>query len=677
MASIPEINPNKRNFKLPEVLRRLDAWLVWRFESAGVDAKPLKVPYYTNDRKRSGKQGSSDDRVKLASYGVALRRMIDRKYDGIGLAMLEDWGLTAIDIDNCVGPNGELPDIVNHLIERTYVEYSPSGNGVRAFVRGNLGNHKSPTKGNDFGLETFHSSGYVTITGKVHPACEVIGTDEKIGDITPELRALCEQRFGALTRPDVDPDDPFIGHEPRLGMSVKDMECDVFKLDPDMSRDQWIRVGMALHHETEGGDTGFHIWDDWSSQGSKYVSQDDLRTQWDSFDRRAGTRRANVTMASVKAMVRELPVDAERLREEVEGIPAPSHALVATPSGYEGKYRVLSSRQMAEQPPLQWIIRGVLPKADIAVLYGPPGSGKSFLLLDLLAAVARGVTWCGERVQKGRVIIVAAEGAGGYGGRLRAYCEAKGISLDDLDIGVISGRPNIMEPEEIGELAKAIKAAGGCDILAIDTLAQVTPGANENSSEDMGLAIANARVLREVAGAMVLFAHHSGKDLSKGMRGSSVLLGAVDAELLCWRDGDRNYRELRVTKQKDGEDGRRWGFKLDVVDLGLDHEGDKITSCVVTYTDVQKSEDAPGGAKGAKRRGKWQRHILEIVETLDPGVSRMPLAKFIELAVDAVPEEVRTAHPRYVEGISRAVRDVARERDAPLGIDNFTVVFYE
>ena len=119
MAAVAEITPEKRNFKLPEALRRLDAWLVWRFESAGLDAKPLKVPYYCNDRKRSGKQGSSEDRVKLASYGVALRRMIDRPYDGIGLAMVADWCLTAIDIDNCVGPDGELTDIVKLLMEGT------------------------------------------------------------------------------------------------------------------------------------------------------------------------------------------------------------------------------------------------------------------------------------------------------------------------------------------------------------------------------------------------------------------------------------------------------------------------------------------------------------------------------------------------------------------------------
>lgn len=674
MTALPTITPDRRNFKLPEALRGIEGWLVWRFESAGEGTKPLKVPYYVNDRKRAGKQGSNDDRSKLAPYGAALRRMIDRNYDGIGLAMLADWGLTAIDIDNCVGPNGELPEIVQHLVARTYVEYSPSNKGVRAFLRGNLGNHKSPTKGNEYGLETFYSTGYVTITGRVLPDCVLIGTDEKIGEVDDYIRELCEQRFGALTRADVDPNDPFLGLEPRHNMTVEAMEALLAKLDPDMGRDTWIRVGMALHHETMGDDTGFYVWNDWSANGSKYVGEDDLRTQWTSFDRREGSGRQVVTMSTVKALAKEALPDAAKLAEALKDVPAPDHAVVATPEAFDGKFRVTSAGAMTRRPPQQWVIKGVLPKADVAALFGEPGSGKSFLLLDMLCAIARGIDWCGMPVVKGRVVIIAAEGAGGYGARIKAYCALYGLDPDELDLGVIAARPNLMDSEDVGELAKSIKAAGGASVIAIDTLAQVTPGANENSGEDMGLAISNSRVLREVTGAMIVLAHHSGKDASKGLRGWSGLNGAVDAALFCWREEDRNYRELRITKQKDGEDGKRWGFKLNVVEVGRDADGDAITSCVVAFTETAKAPQASGPDGRIKRLGKYQKHILELVATLEPSVINMPLPKLIAWVHETAPEEWRDE--RLPQNVVRAVKGLARDMAAEIGLQGNLVLFY-
>lgn len=677
MSSVPEITPEKRNIRLPEELRRLEGFLVWRYEQHGQEAKARKVPYYVSGNPRSGKQGSPQDRAKLVPFTAALRRQMDRNFDGIGLAMLADWGLTAIDIDNCVADDGSLPEIVHKLAARTYVEFSPSGKGVRAFLRGNLGNHKSPTLPGQYGLETFYSSGYVTLTGKVLPICELLGTDDKIADIDDYIVAICEERFGSSTRGEIDPDDPFIGLEPRHGMSVAEIEALISKLDPDVGRDEWVRIGMAIHHETYGSMDGFYAWNEWSSGGSKYVSEDDLRSQWDSFERRAGDRRPNVTMASVKKMVKDLYPDAESLAKVVEGVEVTTSPSVATPADYGGKFKVYSSREMTEQPPMRWLIKGILPQADIVTLVGPPGSGKSFLLFDMLAAIARGIDWCGRTSKKMRVIIVAAEGAGGYGGRIKAYCEMHNLSPDDLDIGIITARPNIMDAEEVAELAKAVTAAGGCDVLAMDTLAQVTPGANENSGEDMGRAIANARTLGEAVKAMVLFAHHTGKDLSKGARGWSGLNAAVDAELMCWRDEDGNYRELRITKQKDGEDGLRFGFQLKTVDLGADEDGETITSCVVEFTEVKK-EMQPAGqiSRRITRRGRWQRHTLEILETVTPGTPSMPMQSFLAMLEGAVPMDDPSVDRSRLRGtLVRAIKDLSKEREPALSVEGNVVVF--
>jgi RecA-family ATPase len=90
-------------------------------------------------------------------------------------------------------------------------------------------------------------------------------------------------------------------------------------------------------------------------------------------------------------------------------------------------------------------------------------------------------------------------------------------------------------------------------VVVIDTLAQTTPGADENSAEGMGKALGSCRRIHEATDALVVLIHHSGKDKTRGMRGWSGLPGACDTIFEVTRDGDE--RTARLEKVKDGEDG--------------------------------------------------------------------------------------------------------------------------
>mgnify|MGYP003346413027 CR=1 FL=1 len=109
------------------------------------------------------------------------------------------------------------------------------------------------------------------------------------------------------------------------------------------------------------------------------------------------------------------------------------------------------------------------------------------------------------------------------------------------------------------------------DVVIVDTWAQTTPGANENSGEDMGKALAHCKGIHRATGAMVMLVHHSGKDASRGARGWSGLRAAADVELEVVRADEA--RSLTVTKLKDGEDGAEFAFRLESVVLGLDEDG--------------------------------------------------------------------------------------------------------
>ncbi len=678
MASVRAIAPKIRALEVPEELRMVPAWLIWRFEQYPNESKPRKVPYWTDGTIRHGQQGSPTDRARLTTFPAARDAAARMGYDGVGFAPMPDFGYTFLDFDNCVGPSGEIPTEIEQIVARTYAEFSPSGKGIRAALKGNLGNHKSKAAPDRYGFETFSTSMFVTFTGNILPACEMIGLENTVAEVDQHVIDLCERRFGgSLTNNVVDPDDFMAGREPRLGLTINEMEALVNSLDPSMGRADWIRVGMALKHETDGGDDGFEIWDEWSQDGDTYPGTEALRYQWESF--RAAPGKRQTTMASVIKMAKDAqsrPSSAASVAEAADALVADLDAPegVHTPPGYTGKFPVLSADEISSQRPTDWLIKGVLPAADIITIYGASGSGKSFVVLDLAAAIATGAPWRGCKARKGRVVIIAAEGAGGYGKRIKALAQHRGIPLADLDIGVIVVPPNLMEEGDVTELAASIKAVGDVSFVVVDTFAQVTPGANENTGEDMGRALANVRVLSDVTDATVGLVHHSGKDASKGARGWSGIKAAMDAEIEITRDENTGARAIRLSKMKDGEDGTTWGFKLETILLGLDDDGDDITSCVAVEDDVRPA--AVEDKKNVKRRGRLETHLLEVMATF-PTDAIVRAEDLIRKACDMLPAPDAGKRDIRRQSVVRAIQNLSREKDGPLRMENGIVIFYE
>lgn len=284
-------------------------------------------------------------------------------------------------------------------------------------------------------------------------------------------------------------------------------------------------------------------------------------------------------------------VRAEPTADELEDLgPLPDEL---EPSGDEPekplKFRVVPAGEFSAGPPPAWWIKGVLPHAEIAMMYGASGSGKSFLAWDMACAIHRGEAWRARKVRQGRVVYLCAEGMGGFRTRVQAYAAEKQVPAADLP-GVIPHAPNLLEVEDVKELIRALKAYGDVDLIVIDTFSATTPGSDENTSKDIGRALAHLKAIHRITGAMVLAVHHSGKDATRGARGWSGLRAAVDAEMEVSRQGDT--RLLTLTKNKDGRDGLFWGFGLKTVRLGLDSDGDEVTSCVVEPIEVETAQSS-------------------------------------------------------------------------------------
>lgn len=279
----------------PAPLADLPTWLVWRFVQTPGKAKPDKVPHYAGTRrKRNGELGRPEDRAQLVDFATARAAAERHGFDGVGLAMLPDWGISALDLDGCVAPDGAVVPRALGLCSGTYVELSPSGTGLRAFVRGDLGTRKDLERVDGFKFETFSDTGFVTLTGRALPVVDLLGLEDTIAPASDDLRAYCEKRFGPARGPAGASDT-----EP-LGLSEQQIDLVLSLLDPEEGgHDVWLRRCMGLHHETRG--EGFDTCDTWCSRGATYPGTDALRQRWDSFgrgDKRPCTMRGMVARAN-------------------------------------------------------------------------------------------------------------------------------------------------------------------------------------------------------------------------------------------------------------------------------------------------------------------------------------------------------------------------------------------
>ena len=183
------------------------------------------------------------------------------------------------------------------------------------------------------------------------------------------------------------------------------------------------------------------------------------------------------------------------------------------------RFEFMHAARFVEGAQPRWVIRNVLPLDEIAMIYGESGSGKSFLALDMLCAIARGMPWRGNEVMEGAVAYVAAEGVGGAKNRIRAYMQHNGVNIEEVPFFVLGGSPNLLEKKDVKDLTASLLRLDNLRVVVLDTVACVMPGGDENGGKDMGRVIAHCKAIHKATGALVLLIHHSGKDASKGARG--------------------------------------------------------------------------------------------------------------------------------------------------------------
>ncbi len=274
------------------------------------------------------------------------------------------------------------------------------------------------------------------------------------------------------------------------------------------------------------------------------------------------------------------------------------------------------------EPPDE-LVAGVLTAGDGSVLYGDSNSGKTFLVIDMAASVARGVSWMNRRTEQGLVVYLAAESPASVRGRLQAYqkhhrCKVPNFAIVQSPIDLFA---DDADANRVITLVKQLEHQRKQKVRLIvgDTLARLSAGANENAGQDMGLVVRRFDRIRNECKAHFLLVHHSGKAVAAGARGWSGIRAAVDTEIEI--TDSPTGRCVEITKQRDlSTKGERIGFRLDVVTLGHTKWGDTASSCVVV------SADAPARVRG-KRMGEVEGAVVEFLASHKVGIKKVGVVK--------------------------------------------------
>lgn len=263
----------------------------------------------------------------------------------------------------------------------------------------------------------------------------------------------------------------------------------------------------------------------------------------------------------------------------------------------------LTTAELKALPPPTWLVDGLVPVDSTVLLYGASGAGKSFVAVDLACSVATGRAFHGRKVRQGGVLYVAAEGAAGLGQRVDAWEQYN--AADAWGATWVKRAVNMFD---VSWSSVFIDYVLRMDVLPslilFDTWARCTVGADENSARDVGVVLEHLERLRAATGATVMPIHHTGKDSSRGARGSSAIKGAMDTELEV--SATDQAVTLKTTKQKDAAEAEPIKFTREqvgascVLTTGGVIVAGKVTTKALETLEALKRIHQPGGMPASK-----------------------------------------------------------------------------
>jgi len=272
----------------------------------------------------------------------------------------------------------------------------------------------------------------------------------------------------------------------------------------------------------------------------------------------------------------------------------------------------------------RYLVKGIIPHPGLTVIWGPPKSGKSFWTSDVVLHAALGWEYRERRVKQGSVVYCCFEGQSGIQARVEAFRQR--FLTEEVEDVPFFLQPVTMDlVKEHGELITAIRNVNQIPVaVVLDTLNRSLVG-SESSDEDMSAYVRATDAIRDAFNCSVLVVHHCGVSGDRP-RGHTSLTGAAEAQLAVKKDLNENVI-VTVEYMKDGKSGDTIVSRLELVEeVGLDEDGDRITSCVVVPSET------PAATENATKLTQNQRTFFDVLARAGRPLSAEEWAELAEEA---------------------------------------------
>lgn len=499
---------------------------------------------------------------------------------GIGFVFTESDPFTGIDLDV---PQGATPTAFqNEIYNRfpSYTETSPSGRGLHIIVKGQV---PAAIKDSAERVEVYTSGRYFTVTGNVVRGERPVDMQEGLDRLAAELR----------------PQEPTASHSldaPEDVSLVGDEDAVAFVRKSDKNRQNWDGENVDDQSNAFGAIVGALALVGCSQDQARRLALDSpLVGNGPPHGRKTRTEK------SARDFDRLWPgavaKGAQERRERARGIEHGRQVAQSILAGWKAqdgaarrsRFRVQHVSDLGDREPT-YLIDGLIEERTYNVIYGGPGSGKTFGAIDQSACIATGQDYHGKAVRQGGVVYVLGEGVSGFNRRTKAWAVHSGIALTrNVPLFVVPAPIEMLNAADVDAACDAIaEATAGQTIklICLDTLARNFGDGDENSTRDMNRFNAAVGNMMDRFSCAVIVVHHSGHENPNRARGSRSLLGAVDAEFRV--DKDHDTVTLTHTKAKDGPEHAPITFGVEFIELGKrQSDGEPFGSLVLVERQAQ------------------------------------------------------------------------------------------
>ncbi len=277
MATSTVLEPVVEN--IPADLRSTPRWVLWKVEARS--RRPAKVP-----KRVTGTNARVSDPATWSTFDEVHDAYRDNPgtFSGVGFVFSADDALLGIDLDHCRDPEtGEIAEPHASIVREldSYTEVSPSGTGVKVFLRGEIppGVRK---QNHEIGLEMYQAGRYFTVTGRHVP-----GTPTSVNERSSQLEQLIRRFLVTPSETNANAESP----GDNAG-NINTARAALAALNPERADGYWtwLEVGMALHSVSDGLQDD---WDEWSQQSRKYTAGC-CHQKWRSFHRTSGASQVRL-----------------------------------------------------------------------------------------------------------------------------------------------------------------------------------------------------------------------------------------------------------------------------------------------------------------------------------------------------------------------------------------------